>query len=305
MKKVDAFEKFWRVFKRDYLGLLFVMPVILGLAIFTFVPMIKSLYDSFHDIDIFGKASNFGFQNYIRIFTTDREEVFSSLFATGRYAIVAIPLMMICSFFLAYLLNHEMRGIKFARALCYAPVVIPTVVNGLLWKTITTSESGYLNLIFKAIGLPNYTFFAKNETAFQSFILMGLFGIGSGMILWLSQLKNIPKTLYESADLEGVNSFQKLFKITIPMCTPTIFYTLITNIIGTLQIFDLAQMFQIQENSKALNFFVVYIYNWAFKQYGQMGYASALSWLLFAIIALLSGFIFKTSKWVYYGEDFN
>ena len=192
--KSEKIKKFGRYIKKEYLGILFVLPVILGLAIFTFVPMFKSLYDSFHDIDIFGKASNFGLQNYKKIFITNKVEVFNSLWATIKYTVVAIPLMMVLSFSLAFLLNREMKGIKFARVLCYVPVVIPTVVNGLLWRTITTSEIGYANLIFKKIGLPNYTFFESNDTAFQSFIFMGIFGVGSGMILWLSQLKNIPKT---------------------------------------------------------------------------------------------------------------
>ncbi len=301
----EKIKKLGRHIRKEYLGMLFVMPVILGLAIFTFVPMFKSLYDSFHDIDIFGEASNFGFQNYITMFTTQKTEFFSSLWSTFRYTIVAIPLTMVLSFSLAFLLNAEIRGIKLARVLCYAPVVVPTVVNGLLWRTITTSEIGYLNLVFKQIGLPNYTFFETNETAFQSFIFMGLFGIGSGMILWLSQLKNIPKTLYESADLEGASGVQKLLKITIPMCSPTIFYTLITNIIGTFQIFDLAYLFNTPLNDRTLNFFVLYIYEQAFGRFGQMGYASALSWVLFLIIAVLSALVFKTSKWVYYGEDFN
>ena len=303
--KNEKLVKLGRVLRKDYLGMLFVLPVILGLAIFTFVPMFKSLYDSFHDIDIFGKASNFGFQNYKKMFTDNKVEFYESLWATLKYTIIAIPVTMVLSFSLAFLLNRELKGIKLARVLCYAPVVIPTVVNGALWRTITTSEIGYLNLVFKAIGLPNYTFFETNETAFQSFILVGLFGIGSGMILWLSQLKNIPKTLYESADLEGANGLQKLFCITIPMCTPTIFYTLITSIIGTFQVFDLAYMFTNPLNQKTLNFFVLYIYQQAFGRFGQMGYASALSWILFLIIAALSALVFKTSKWVYYGEDFN
>ena len=285
--------------------MLFVMPVILGLVIFTVVPMFKSLYDSFHDIDIFGKASNFGFQNYIKMFTDNKVEFSNSLLATVKYVLIAIPLTMVLSFALAFLLNREMKGIKLARVLCYVPVVIPTVVNGALWRTITTSEIGYLNLVFKAVGLPNYTFFENNDTAFQSFIFMGLFGVGSGMILWLSQLKNIPKTLYESADLEGANGFQKLIFITIPMCTPTIFYTLITNIIGAFQVFDLAYMFHTPLNEKSLDFFVLYIYEQAFGRFGGMGYASALSWVLFLIIAVLSALVFKTNKWVYYGEDFN
>ena len=303
--KNEKIKKLGRHIQKEYLGILFVMPVILGLAIFTFTPMFKSLYDSFHDIDIFGKASNFGFQNYIKMVTDNKEEFFNSLWATVKYTVIAIPLTMVCSFLLALLLNREMPGIKLARVLCYVPVVIPTVVSGALWRTITTSEIGYFNLLFKAVGLPNYTFFEANETAFSSFIIMGLFGIGSGMILWLSQLKNIPKTLYESADLEGANGLQKLVCITIPMCTPTIFDTLITNIIGAFQVFDLAYMFHTPLNEKALDFFVLYIYEQAFGRFGQMGYASALSWVLFLIIAALSALVFKTSKWVYYGEDFN
>ena len=303
--KNEKMKKFGRYIRKEYLGMLFVMPVILGLIIFTFVPMFKSLHDSFHDIDIFGKASNFGFQNYIKMFTDNKVEFSNSLLATVKYVLIAIPLTMVLSFALAFLLNREMKGIKLARVLCYVPVVIPTVVNGALWRTITTSEIGYLNLVFKAVGLPNYTFFENNDTAFQSFIFMGLFGVGSGMILWLSQLKNIPKTLYESADLEGANGFQKLIFITIPMCTPTIFYTLITNIIGAFQVFDLAYMFHTPLNEKSLDFFVLYIYEQAFGRFGGMGYASALSWVLFLIIAVLSALVFKTNKWVYYGEDFN
>ena len=304
MKQINQ-KKLVLNIKKELLGLLFVLPVVLGLVIFTLMPMVKSLYDSFHDINIWGEASNFGLQNYIKMFTEEKEEFFSSLLSTFKYTIVAIPLQMVLSFLLAFVLNREMPGIKLARVLCYVPVVIPTVVNGLLWRTITTSEIGYMNLVFKAFGLPNYSFFESNDTAFQSFIMMGLFGVGSGMILWLSQLKSIPKTLYESAELEGANSLQQLLSITIPMCTPTIFYTLITNIIGTLQIFDLAYMFNTPLNDRTLNFFVLYIYEQAFGRFGQMGYASALSWVLFLIIAALSALVFKTSTWVYYGEDFN
>ena len=298
-------KKLARHIQKEYLGILFVMPVILGLAIFTFTPMFKSLYDSFHDIDIFGKASNFGFQNYEKMFTENKIEFFDSLLATIKYVLVASPLTMVLSFALAFVLNREMTGIKLARVLCYGPVVIPTVVNGALWRTITSSEASYLNLLFQSVGLPTYPFFETNETAFQSFIFMGCFGVGSGMILWLSQLKNIPKTLYESADLEGANGWQKLVSITLPMCTPTIFYTLVTNIIGAFQVFDLAYMFATPLNEKTLNFFVLYIYREAFGRFGHMGYASALSWVLFLIIAALSALVFKTSKWVYYGEDFN
>ena len=211
---------------------------------------------------------------------------------------------MVLSFSLAYVLNREMKGIKMARVLCYAPVVIPTVVSGIIWRRITESGDGYLNLLLEMLHLPPYDFFSNPDTALPSFIGMGLFGIGSGMILWLSQLKNIPRTLYESADLEGANEFQQLFCITIPMCTPTIFYTLITNVIGTLQVFDMAKIFSMPDNKPALDFFVLYIFEEGI-ELAHRGYGAALSWVLFAIIATLSAIMFKTSKWVYYGEDFN
>ncbi len=297
--------KVWARIKKEYLGVLYIMPVILGLLIFTFVPMVKSLWNSFHDIDIFGDATNFGVQNYTRMFTENRTEFWNSLKMTLIYAVVSVPINMVLSFMLAFLLNKERKGTKLARVLCYAPVVIPTVVSGFLWRTITTSETGYLNLIFKALGGKGFSFFDKTETAFFSFILVGVFGIGSGMVIWISQLKNIPNSLYESADLEGASGFVKLIRITIPMCTPTIFFNLIMNIIGSFQVFDLAYMFRNPLNEKALNFFGVYIYEQAFGTVGQMGYASALSWVLFLVIATLSMTVFKTNKWVYYGEDFD
>ena len=301
--KEKKIQKFIKHLRKEYLGMLFVMPVILGLVIFTFTPVFKSLYDSFHDIKRM-KTSNFGFQNYKRIFTTGRGEFLDSLSSTLRYTLLSIPLTMMLSFSLALLLNKEMRGIKFARVLCYVPVVIPTVVSGMVWKTMTFSDVSYLNLLFNKIGLPTSEFLESNKTALPTFLFMGCFGIGSGMILWLAQLKSIPKTLYESADLEGANAWQKLFCITIPMCTPTIFYTLITNIIGTLQVFDMAYMFRSNYNSKTLNFLVVEIHRYAFDFY-ELAYASALSWMLFLIIGGMSVIVFKTSKWVYYGEDFN
>lgn len=304
MKSVKQ-KGLWQHIKKEYLGVVFILPVILGLIIFTFVPMVTSLWNSFHDIDIFGNATNFGLQNYSRMFQENRKEFLNSISMTLIYSVVAVPVNMTLSFTLALLLNKERKGTKLARVLCYAPVVIPTVVSGLLWRTITTSEIGYLNLIFKELGLPNYTFFEQNETAFGSFILVGMFSVGSGMIIWLSQLKNIPKTLYESADIEGASAWTKLFKITIPMCTPTIFFNLITNIIGSFQVFDLAFMFKNPLNERTLNFFGVYIYEQAFGTIGQMGYASALSWILFLIIATLSMIVFRTNKWVYYGEDFD
>ncbi|MCQ2449822.1 MAG: sugar ABC transporter permease, partial [Clostridia bacterium] len=169
--------------KKDYLGTLFILPVILGLILFTVTPMASSLWNSFHKIGILGNKTFIGLENYKAIFTTHRAEVFASLKITLGYTLIFIPLNMILSFGLALLLNQEIKGIGIFRVLCYAPVVIPTVVNGLLWQTVTASESGYLNLLLKQIGLKPMPFFESASTAFRTFIFVSMFSIGSGMII--------------------------------------------------------------------------------------------------------------------------
>ncbi len=297
MKKQSFVDKL----KKEYLGTLFILPVILGLVLFTLTPMVTSLWNSFNKISILNEKTFVGLQNYRDIFKD--QIALQSLRSTLLYTVVYIPVNLILSFSLALLLNREIKGIGFFRVLCYAPVVIPTVVNGLLWMTVTDSKRGYLNLLFETLGMKPLKFFTTPETAFFSFIFVSMFGIGSGMIIWLSQLKNIPRSMYESADLEGANAWKKLTRITIPLCSPTIFFNLVLNVIGTLQVFDMAFMFKNPLNEKALNFFGVYIYQKAFTEFGKMGYASALSWVMFAIIAVLSAIVFCTNKWVYYGED--
>lgn len=292
--------------KKDYLGILFVLPVILGLAIFTFIPMVTSLFNSFQVwTDFYSGTTKFGFDNYIKIFSGGDSIFINSLLQTLLFTALDIPIRMTLSFLLALFLFKERTGVKFVRVLCYVPVIIPTVVSGVLWKNIMNTGNGYLNLILASIGIEKIAFFS-NETALASFVFVGMFGIGSSMILWISQLKNIPKTVYEAADIEGANRAQALFKITLPLCGPTIFYVLITSIIGTLQVFDLAYMFYDSTND-SIYFLVVYIYHLAFGSIGadiNMKYACALSWVLFAMIAFLSGLVFMCKKWVIYGEDY-
>ena len=283
--------------------MLFVLPVMLGLALFTLFPMGKSLVNSFQVTDFYTRISTFSFENYARVFDRENDIFRNSLTQTLLFTALDIPIRMVLSFSLALFLCKERKGVRLVRVLCYVPVIIPTVVSGLLWKTIMSSQTGYLNIFLKEIGLNPLKLFDSNETALPTFIFVGLFGIGSSMILWISQLKNIPTTVYEAAEIEGATKLQSLFKITIPLCGPTIFYVLITSVIGTLQVFDLAYMFNNPLNSKAINFLVVYIYQQAFS-YMDMGYACALSWILFAIIATLSGIVFFMKRYVIYGEDY-
>lgn len=292
-----------RAIKSNLIGFLYISPIMLGILFFTLLPMLTSLYYSFFDFKIYDNApTNFGFQNFIKLFTTEWEGLGNSLSVTLVYTLIGLPLGMVLSFALAMFLNKEIRGIKFFRVLYYIPVLIPAVVGGLLWADITDYNIGFFNTLLTKMGLPKYGFYSMPETVLPTLIFMGLFSLGGGMILWIAQLKGIPESLYEASKLEGAGFWTNTFRITIPMCTPMIFYNLITGIIGSLQTFAGAFMLITPANAEQLDFIVVRIYNTAFGSM-DMGLACALSWLLFLMIALLSMLVFKTSRWVFYGEE--
>lgn len=304
-EKPSVLSRIGKAIKNNYTGWLFIMPTVLGVLLFTLYPMVSSLVYSFFDYNIVSPPQNFGLQNYIKPFTTGWKEFSRSLQVTVVYSVVSIPLNMVLSFALALLLNKDVKGMRFFRLLYYLPVIIPGVVSGLLWRDIMQPNGGIMNALFEKVGLPASKFFMDKHTAMPTFIFTGLFGLGGGMILWIASLKNIDPGLYEAADLEGANCFVKLFKITLPMCSPVIFYNLITGVIGALQTFGGVYVITGGGGGpdNSLLFYVMNIYNQAFSSRFSMGYASALSWILFLIIGALTLIMFKTSKWVFYGGD--
>ncbi len=304
-QKPPVWARVKKAVKNNYVGWLFIMPTVLGIAFFTLYPMVASLVYSFFDYNIVSPPHNFGFQNYIRAFTDGWPEFSQSLKVTVVYSLVNIPLSMVLSFALALLLSRDTKGMRFFRLLYYLPCIIPGVVSGLLWKDIMQPNGGIMNRLLEMIGFPASDFFMNKYTAMPTLIFTGMFGLGGGMVLWIASLKNIPPELYEAADLEGASYFVKLFKITIPMCSPVIFYNLITGVIGSLQTFGGVYVITGGGGGpdNSLLFYVMNIYNQAFSSRLAMGYASALSWILFLIIGLLTAIMFKTSKWVYYGGE--
>lgn len=296
----------WQRFIRDYKGYVFFLPVLLGILFFTITPMVTSMVYSVFDYNPFqadNQLSNFGFQNYVKAFTDDFESVATSFFLTFRYAIVTVILSMIGSYCLALYLNQKMKAISVFRVIYYLPCLIPAVAGTLLWKDITNVNTGYINLILDELRLPRYTFYDAKETVFPTILLLRIFSLGGNMVLWLAQMKNVPKELYEVADLDGAHYFHKLFFITIPMTTSMVFYILITGIIGALQVFGSFYPLRNGVNDSEINFIVLKIYDAAFNGRGGLSYACALSWILFVVIGLITMTIFKTSKWVYYGEE--
>ena len=299
VKKVINKEKI----KEEIIGWVFIAPVILGILFFTFVPMIQSFYYSwFSDFTMLRPPSGFGFDNLKRMFTFD-PSFWPALKNTFIYTIIMVPLTTVLSFALAMLLNVKRKGIGIFRTIYYLPVLIPAVAMGLIWRDIYHPTFGFGNSILTALGLPKSSFIYNKDTAMVSFMFTSIFSLGGAMITWLAALKNVPDTLYESAAIEGAGFFTKTFKITVPLCTPMIFYNMLLSIIGSLQMFGSAFIIGGgPENS--LLFYAVNIYNTAFQGSLRMGYACALAWVLFAIILFISLIYFKVSgKWVYYAED--
>ena len=300
-KKSIQLRKF---FKTNYTGWLFNLPLGIGLLVFTFIPVICSFVYSFmwkYDGFTFDAWS---FKNYIQMFTADWDEVSRSFLNTVLYAIISIPLGLITSYFLALLVNTGLKGVKAFRVLYYLPVTIPAVVGGLLWKDMFGQKYGIFNRILGVVGISPFPFFSNAKTSLFSVFVMNLWSVGGGMILWLSAFKNIDKQYYEAVQIEGGGRWAGFLHITIPMSTPMIFYNVIMSTIGSLQ-YNGTLTFAPNDGrgwDDSLYMYAVKIYQDAIKS-GNIGYGSALAWVFLIVIALITVILFKTSKWVFYGEE--
>ncbi len=307
MKAAVSEQKFNKFLKNNYEGWLFNLPLIIGLAVFTVIPVISSLRYSLYNYNVF-TAEFVGFKNFIDIFTKDRE-IAQVVRNTLVYTFVSVPLSMVLSYLLAWLVNRDMKGVKGFRVLYYLPCLIPAVVSGLLWKDMLDRNYGVFNKLLGAVGFSgDFPFLQDASTAMLSIFIMNLWLLGGNMILWLASFRNIPKQLYEAADIDGAGAAHKFFKITIPMSAPMIFYNLIISIIGTLQYNGTLTFaagsggMQGTGPDKSIYMYTVKIYNDAILS-GRIGYGSALAWLLLIVIGAITAVLFKTSSWVFYGED--
>ena len=290
--------------KKILTGYAFIAPVVLGVLIFSLYPLISSFVFSFFKVfNGIKPPQYFGLFNYIQIFHD--EDVGRSLLITFLYSGVTVPATLALSFLLALLLNSKLKGIGAFRVMCYLPVVIPGTVLGILYNDFFDVRFGLANEILRCLGLPEGTFFSSEKTSLITLMFTNLWGLGGGMILWLAALKNVPESLIEAAKIDGAGALVRLTRVTIPMCTSMIFYNLIMGIIGSLQTFGNVYVLTGGRPGpqNSLLFYVMNVYNTAFSGNPQMGYAAALSWILFVIIGLLTLLVFKTSRWVFYGED--
>jgi multiple sugar transport system permease protein len=278
---------------------LLIGPWILGFIVFTLGPMLASLIFSFSNYSIVSSPKLIGLANFIEIFFGDYR-FWLSLRVTLTYAIFAIPMGLIIGLLLALLLNTKVPGISIWRTLFYTPSVVSGVAVAILWLYLFNPQYGLINWMLGLIGIKGPGWLASPDWALWALIIMSLWGVGGGMIIYLAGLQGIPTQLYEAAEVDGASKIRQFFSITLPLITPVLFYNLVIGIISTFQIFTSVYVMTDGGPVERTLFYNLYLYNNAFR-YQRMGYASALAWILFVIVLVLTLLVFRSSAmWVYY-----
>ena len=282
---------------------IFILPWILGFFLFTFFPMAMSAVLSFMKWDYVQAPRFVGWENFITLFHDD--VFYKSLQVTIIYAVFSVPLSLLVSFIFALLLNTGIKGLSVYRTLFYLPSLVSGAAASILWMWMFNPEFGVINTILGYFGIDGPGWIYDKNWALPSLIIMSLWGVGGSMLIYLSGLQGIPTELYEAAKIDGAGKATTLFKITIPMMTPVIFYNLIMGIIGSLQTFTQAFVMTDGGPNYSTYFYVLYLYKNAFKNF-KIGYASAQAWILFFIILALTALVFRSSAaWVYYENETN
>ncbi len=280
-------------------GFIFIGPWIAGFLILTVGPMVASLVLSFADYPMVAPPVFIGPANYVKLFTAD-PSFWDALKVTLTYALVATPAGLTLGLLVALLMNQNIPGIRAWRTIYYLPAVVSGVAVAMLWMWIFHSRFGLINMALSAVGIQGPAWLGDPRWALLALILMSLWGVGSGMVINLAGLQGIPTELYEAASIDGATWWHKFWKVTLPMLSPVLFFNLVMGVIGSFQYFTNAFVMTNGGPGRSTLFYNLYLYFNAFRYY-KMGYASALAWVLFVIIMLLTLLIFQSSPlWVYY-----
>ena len=289
-----------RTFWQQWSGILFAVPWLLQFVLFIVLPFAASFWLSLTDYRFRDFPRMIWLENYVDLAS---DEVFlKSIFNTLYYTVFHVPGVMIISFFIAILLNQKVQGMPLFRTLFYLPTVTAGVATAMLWLVIL-QPSGILNQALGLVGIPGPRWLTSTQWAMPGLIIMSFWTVGTTMILYLAGLQGIPHHLYEAASIDGAGHLRKLWHVTIPMMTPTIFLTLVLGIIGSWQVFTQALILTGGGPANATLFVLLYLYRKAFLIF-QMGYASAIAWVLFVIILIFTLIQFVLARrWVYYEYD--
>jgi oligogalacturonide transport system permease protein len=286
---------------RNRMGYVYILPWILGFLIFQAYPLASSFYYSFTDFSITKKPIFLGFANYIEMLTND-SLFFTSLKNTFKYVSMALPMKITAALLVALVLNQKLSGINVYRTLYYIPSIFGgSVAVSVLWRFLFM-EGGLVNFILSYVHLPALKWLSSSELALFTLSLLGVWQFGSSMVLFLAALKQVPKELYEAASIDGAGRVSILFRITIPMISPVLSFNILMGIVNTFQDFTGAFVITNGGPMHTTYLFALKLYDEAF-HYFKMGYASALSWILFILIFLFTIIFFRFSSMATYYDD--
>ena len=291
-----------KTMKREYQAYLYILPWILGFAILQLYPFVSSFIYSFTDYTVGAKATFQGLANYKKLFTQDKE-FWNSLKVTILFALYTVPGKLIMALAVAMFLNRDLKGINLIRTLYYIPSLFGgSVAVALLWRLMFL-DNGVINAILSALHLPVIQWLGDTRYALRTICMLEIWQFGSSMVMFLAALKQVPRSLYEAAEIDGAGKVTRFFPITLPQISPIIFFNLINQTIQALQNFTSAQVITEGGPLKSTYVLGLKLYKEGFS-YFKMGYASAISWVVFAAIMIFTLAIFASSKlWVHYADE--
>ncbi len=297
-------KPFWNLQRKEALAFyICVLPWIIGFIMFYLGPIIASFYFSLTKWDLITPPQWTGLDNYVRVFTRDKLFL-QSLKVTLTYTLAYVPLDLILGLLIALLLNRPLRGIGFFRTIFYLPSVLTGVAYVVMWMWVFNPQVGLINTLLSFVGIKGPRWFLDPHFALWALVMMSIFQVGRSMVIFLAGLQDVPRELQEAASIDGANAWNRFWKITLPMLTPSILFNLIFGLIMTFQSFTNVYVATNGGPLDSTLFYVLYLYKKAFDHL-EMGYASALAWILFLIVLVCTLLIFATSgKWVFYrGAD--
>lgn len=289
------------MFFRHNLGFLFILVWLIGFLVFRLYPFISSLIYSFSDFHLFNGTTEYGLMNYKEIFEDDK--IMKSLSVTFKYTFITVPLKLAFALFIAMILNYKVKGVNLFRTAYYIPSILGgSVAIAVLWKALFRDD-GLINSLLRIFGLEGINWLSDPKYALFIISLLRVWQFGSAMVLFLAALKGVPADLYEAATIDGASKPRQFFSITLPLITPVVFYNLVTQLCQAFQEFNGPYIITQGGPRNATTLFSLLIYKRAF-QMNEMGMASAMAWVLFTIVTILSIIAFISQKyWVYYGDE--
>ncbi|WP_127836733.1 carbohydrate ABC transporter permease [Clostridium prolinivorans] len=287
--------------KKQKIGLLYITPWLIGLLVFTIYPFVSSFILSFTDYNMISAPKFIGIKNYINMFND--ESFWNSVFATFEYAFITVPFKLAFALFIAFILNFKLKGINFFRTAYYIPSILGgNIAIAVLWRFLFATD-GLINQFVGIFGINPIPWFSSGLGAMITISLLRIWEFGSAMVIFLAALKDIPQELYEAAEVDGAGKIRIFFNVTIPLLTPIIFFNLVMQLIQAFQEFNGPYMITNGGPLYKTYLMSMMIYDNAFKFF-NMGYASAISWILFIIIMIFTAFVFKSSRyWVFYSDE--